>query len=163
MASNKLKDFFNLQSVQTLVNNNCFDELYQLFEKTFPGNSDDPHIWDLTQILLGAKVDFLEHMKEIPNYCFYSTNIEVLVIPANIKKIGDCAFMNCTKLLEVYIKPKANLKIGHSILYGCNNLQGIYADGDISKWYQIKFDKYWSLGVKSKTPVFCNNNNIIFL
>ena len=162
MARKELIDFFKYSAVQELINKNDFDGLYRLFDRAF-GRPDEPHIWELTQLLLDAGIDFLKYMRRIPKYCFFSTNVEIVDIPSRIQSIGDCAFMNCHKLLEVYIEPKASRKIGSFLFFGCDRLQGIYFNGHINEWWQMSFDKNWCFGVPPKTYIACYDKQIIWL
>ena len=163
MAVQDLKSFFSRADAIELINNNDFDGIYDLFSVYKEINPTDLHIWDLTNIFIKAKVNFLEHLNNIPNSCFRTLkfqnskdpNYTLSVIPKNIKKIDDCAFMDCSELEWIEIHFEKELSIGNYALSGCSNLKTIYFDGIKQQWDSIIFAKFWNVGLPNNVSLVC--------
>ena len=64
-------------------------------------------------------------VEKIENDMFKNnTKIERVVLPENLKEIGDRAFYNATSLKEIFI-PKSVEKIGDKAFYGCDKLNRV--------------------------------------
>ena len=99
-----------------LINLNQFDELYKKLSPL-----DRTHLSD---IFIKAGIDFLSFMKNIPNECFYrSTEVATLIIPKNIKRIGNRAFVDSS--LKSVLIPTSVKSIGDSAFSGCYRLASI--------------------------------------
>ena len=118
-----------------LINSNQFDELYKKLS-----------VWDkgkLSDVFITAGIDFLSFMKKIPNECFYySTEVTALMIPGNIKRIGNCAFVN-SSLTSVSI-PNSVTSIGNYAFSSCRNLERILFNGTKEMWNSIVKGTDWN-------------------
>lgn len=165
MVVPELKTFFQRADAKALINANKFDDVYALFNRYKEINLADLHIWDLTNVFIEAKVNFLEHLNSIPNNCFRSLQIKnsvdpeylVLVIPKNIKKIGDCAFMDCSELEWIEIRFEKELSIGNFVFSGCLNLKTIYFGGVKEQWDKIDFARCWNVGLPNDVSLICTD------
>ncbi len=77
-----------------------------------------------------TKLEILDYIYGLPvekieNDMFKNnTKIERVVLPENLKEIGDRAFYNATSLKEIFI-PKSVEKIGDKAFYGCDKLNRV--------------------------------------
>jgi len=65
--------------------------------------------------------NILESVKEIGNEAFFGCEIEKVIIPENVIKIGKHSFFDCINLKEIII-PESVAKIGEQAFLNCNNL-----------------------------------------
>ena len=56
------------------------------------------------QILYNAGMPFLEDLKYVPDAAFYGSDVEDIVLPYECDKIGNSAFVGCTKLKRVLVE-----------------------------------------------------------
>jgi len=73
-----------------------------------------------------AEVDLSDNIQIIENYAFKNTNLESIVFPESLLKIGEGAFENST-ILEISIPKNVN-EIGDYAFAGCNNVEEIKVD-----------------------------------
>ncbi|MCD8372718.1 MAG: leucine-rich repeat domain-containing protein [Clostridia bacterium] len=87
-----------IQSNQELIDNCKFDELYEKFNR-----EEAPY---LTAVLLKSGINPLPHMSSVVN-CMYQgldiLDINEIVIPANISRIGRDAFCGCAQLENIIV------------------------------------------------------------
>lgn len=77
---------------------------------------------------------------------FENTEVESVVIPETVIKIGNRAFLNCTSLTTVDITKAANLKtIGSTAFKNCNKLEKFYAKDKLELIDAQAFDGCTSL------------------
>ena len=63
------------------------------------------------------EISLNDRITTIGEYAFYNLNITKVEIPEGIRKIGTCAFANCTSLSEVVIR--------NSKIFGCRAKAGL--------------------------------------
>lgn len=78
-----------------------------------------------------------EGIEEIKNYAFYGSDLELLVFPNSLKRIGDFAFADCDNLRKITIN-KGIEHIGDSVFHNCHLLQQIDFDGTINQWSTVE-------------------------
>ena len=71
-------DFFKIEKNQQLLENNNFEELFELWPNTCAS---------LCALFIYSHIPFLNHIRMLPNECFYGLPIVSIEIPQNIKGI----------------------------------------------------------------------------
>lgn len=123
-----------LQNHRNLIETDQFDSLLENARSSFQ-NLDE--YFDLINLLEEAGIDILQSTNEVPYKFFYGRDIERIVLPNCIKKIGTSAFEYCGKLQEVSfpgglesIKPRAFLE--------CNHLYRVVFRGTKKQWEGVE-------------------------
>lgn len=136
-----VKDF--IEESRDSIKNREWDKLYSEAHSTLNSNN----YAELNKILEGSGVlytsilheitripsTFLEGCEHIPN---------PLVLPSNIKEIGNFAFYNRSGLTSVTI-PDSVTSIGFSAFESCSRLTRIDFGGTKSQWRAIEKDPAW--------------------
>lgn len=119
----KIKKF--LQDNKNLINNYQFEELY---EDNFINSKD------ITEILYKAGLDPLQHMKNIPINFAFNNNFFIgeLIIPDNIRFIGEDAFGYNKNLIKIIIKNGVK-GIGSTAFRHCSNLTSIFIPKSVER------------------------------
>ena len=155
-VSEDMKSF--LKENSQLINNNEFDEVYELYRKgSFSLRSA------LTEVFYAAGIDPLPYMKSVPlNFASYVDSTKNVTIPGNIKTVGAFsftlninlaevdikegveiikayAFSRCHKLEKIYL-PSTLLTIEKGAFGGCVALKDVYYGGTPSQWSRINID-----------------------
>ena len=90
-----------------------------------------------------AKLEKLKHLDHIPDKFFADSQIKSIVIPDNIKSIGDHAFEWCDFLSQMII-PTSVVKIGSGAFYGNEGLKTVTYKGTRDEWWnKIDFADDW--------------------
>ena len=90
-----------------------------------------------------AKIEKLKYLDHIPDKFFADSQIKSIVIPDNIKSIGDHAFEWCDFLSQMTI-PTSVVKIGSGAFYGNEGLKTITYKGTRDEWWhKIDFADDW--------------------
>ena len=90
-----------------------------------------------------AKIEKLKHLDHIPDKFFADSQIKSIVIPDNIKSIGDHAFEWCDFLSQIII-PTSVVKIGSGAFYGNEGLKTVTYKGTRAEWWnKIDFADDW--------------------
>ena len=90
-----------------------------------------------------AKIEKLKHLDHIPDKFFADSQIKSIVIPDNIKSIGDHAFEWCDFLSQITI-PTSVVKIGSGAFYGNEDLKTVTYKGTRAEWWnKIDFADDW--------------------
>ena len=90
-----------------------------------------------------AKIEKLKHLDHIPDKFFADSQIKSIVIPDNIKSIGDHAFEWCEFLSQITI-PTSVVKIGSGAFYGNEGLKTVTYKGTRAEWWnKIDFADDW--------------------
>lgn len=79
---------------------------------------------DVTQVFLDCGIDFLKYIKHVPNDCFGFLKITSIVLPDNIKSVGESAFQNCRELEKIILSNNLTF-IGTQAFYCCKKLKTI--------------------------------------
>lgn len=95
-----------------LIEDNRWEELFE--------NAPD----GIGGVLYEAKIDFMNNMIKIPDWLFYNSKIEDIIIPDTVTKIGDYAFSLCSDLTSITI-PDSVTCIGNYAFSGCSSLESI--------------------------------------
>lgn len=111
--------FFSKPEIRELIQNNDFEKLYEIRNNSLIARTPV-----LTALLLVSDIDFLSHMTEIPSFSFHGLPITEIIIPNNIKKIGEDAFHECESLTNITI-PDSVTSIGDSAFSFCKSLNNI--------------------------------------
>ena len=90
-----------------------------------------------------AKIEKLKHLDHIPDEFFSDSSITSIIIPDNIKSIGDHAFEWCGFLRKMTI-PASVVKIGSGAFYGDEDLRTVTYKGTRDEWWhKIDFADDW--------------------
>ena len=95
-------------------------------------------------------------MEEIEDYAFYGTNINSILVPKSVKKLGDYCFMNCNKLKKIEFENGSNLtEIGNGCFKGSFEIEV----------FQLpqKIEKYDLSKTKVKTVNLSNCSSLNFI
>lgn len=88
---------------------------------------------DLEKLRINPLINSKEPIKKIPARFFESSDIEMVVIPEGVIRIGEYCFNGCRKLTKVII-PKTVESIGSKAFMDCDNLEEIIFKGTIDQW-----------------------------
>ena len=114
----QLKKFINNHS--KLIDENKFEELYRL--------PDIINVTGLkaqfTQLLLDAKIPFLQHMGSLVSNMFSGTSLDITTLPSNVEIIGLQAFRNADNL-RTFVIPKTVTNVAAGAFTECANLTSI--------------------------------------
>lgn len=81
---------------------------------------------------------------EIADRVFYGKDIDTVVIPEGVKKIGEAAFQNCKSLYYVELSDDLE-SIGSHAFQGCSSLPGIVITGPVTIVDEYTFNSCTSL------------------
>ncbi len=81
-------------------------------------------------------IHFPERLECIEESAFESSHIKTLTIPANIKKIGKCAFKQCC-LESVFILPGSNVNLGEGAFLNNDDLCELYIPASVTDMENI--------------------------
>ena len=111
----RLKD----SEIQQLIEDGNWLELYEEFP--YPSGSG----WIcgvLTSLLMGAGINPLASLTEIPSYFFYNHDeLTSFTVPSQITEIGDHAFGSCRHLKEIVFNKNLDV-IGSASFEGCTSI-----------------------------------------
>lgn len=149
--NSKIKLF--IQSNMDLIDSNDFTALYKKAKTEL--NAYTP---ELTKVLLGANIDPLMYMTEVPPcylynvkelkdktieipegittigiYAFMNCDAKAIILPDSVSMISTRAFENCTNIREIHL-PNNITFIGQEAFANCANLQKVYSDKTIEHW-----------------------------
>ena len=99
-------------------------EMYSYTSSTVPWRSYKDKIKEIS-------ID--EDITSIGDYAFYGLNITKVEIPEGIRKIGTCAFANCTSLSEVVIRKGVEI-IDSDAFANCTSLNNVYYYSPQNDW-----------------------------
>lgn len=116
--TNEVKDF--IEENIKLIEDEKFEELYTLLYY----KQSELRPSEFTEILLDAGIDPATHMKKIPVFYLYESDIQSYVIPNTIDSIGTWAFARCSSLTNMTI-PNDVTSIGDSAFSGCTSLKSV--------------------------------------
>ena len=162
----------------SLITENKFEDLYRIALR------EHVAIEDLTNSLLQADINPLEHMSYVPQYFFYGStkSIDGFIIPNNIVAIRECAFYEtdlteivipegiqsiytrafarCKNLLFVTL-PHSTEFIDRSIFTGCDSLAEVRYNGTLEEWNKIdRHDKWLSVSGILTVRLICKDGEL---
>lgn len=162
----------------SLITDNKFEELYRIALR------EHVAIEDLTNSLLQADINPLEHMSYVPQdffyrstksidgfiipnnivdireRAFYETDLTEIVIPEGIQSIYTQAFARCKNLLFVTL-PHSTEFIGGAIFTGCESLSEVRYNGTIEEWNKIdRHDKWLSISGILTVRLICKDDKL---
>lgn len=117
-VTSELKKFINNHS--NLIDNNEFQKLYSLPDII---NADGLKS-QFTQLLIEAKIPFLNYLNRLVPNMFNTTSIDIGTIPSNVEIIGLQAFRGATKLTSFTI-PATVRSVAAGAFEGCYNLKSV--------------------------------------
>lgn len=103
-----------------LIENEDWDEFFQ--------NAPD----GIGGVLYEAGIEFTNNMIKIPDWLFYNSKIEDIIIPNSVTKIGDYSFAGCTCLTSVTI-PDSVISIGSYAFSSCSSLESIKLPDSVTR------------------------------
>ena len=65
-----------------------------------------------------------EGLEEIGSFAFWNSGVEIINLPASLKKIGDYSFSSCTNIKSLII-PASVTEIGEQAFVGCASLETV--------------------------------------
>ena len=99
---------------------------------------------DLYNSLVAENINPFSNMEEIPDYLFYKSPIQSVIIPANIDKIGIGAFEDCFKLESVTFE-NGIIAIKTSAFESCIRLKSITLPSSLRYLHSYSFGACQSL------------------
>ena len=106
-------------------------------------------------------VIFEEGMEAIPSYVMassdYTSYIDKVVLPSQLKKIGSAAFYNCGKITEMEV-PKTITEIGGSAFENCTGLKSFRMNYNDTVEYKAEIGSAAFRGCTSLTEVSLSEN-----
>ena len=144
----------------SLITDNKFEELYRIALR------EHIAIEDLTNSLLQADINPLEHMSYVPQdffyrstksidgfiipnnivaireRAFYGTDLTEIVIPQGVQSIYTYAFARCKNLLFVTL-PHSIEFIDRIVFTGCESLAEVRYNGTLEEWNKIDRHYKW--------------------
>lgn len=87
---------------------------------------------------LKAKIEKLKNFDHIPDFFFGDSSISSIVIPSNIKSIGDYAFVDCFDLKSITI-PDSVKSIGGGAFENCRGLKNIIISNSVTDIAEYAF------------------------
>ena len=164
-----------------LIRHYQFEELYRKAQQeTFKMNYE--YYGQLSEMLIAAGLDPLDHMKYLPPLAFaqLSEEFETIRIPGNIKKVSLFALdtcgaktiiidEGCEELLSYCMSGCPNLKrvilpqslteIEKGIFESCPNLYDIEYNGTVAEFEYLKKDSNWAAHSNVR-KVICSDNTL---
>lgn len=157
-----------------LIDSNNFTDLYDEVARDARGN--------ITSLLLEADINPLLYMDTVPaGYLPEQRDVKSIIIPGNIKSIGDYAFKGCSNLTNVTIPdniksisedmfgfcdsltsiniPNSVKSIGRGVFYKCELLKTINYKGTKEQWNSISKGPKWKYNSSLKT-IHCTDGDI---
>ena len=123
-----LKTFFlTRRDIQEALVKNDLKYCYDVIETLISQNTDIPKalVSAFTLILIESGIDPLSCLDKIYPHMYSGIDyIDEVIIPSNIKSIGDWAFYNCSGLKSITI-PDSVTSIGYGAIYACTSLTNI--------------------------------------
>ena len=161
-----------------LIIENKFEDLYCLAVK------DHITIEDLTNSLLQADINPLDHMTYVPKEflykssssidgfiipnnveyiserAFYETDLTEITIPEGVQSIYTFAFSRCKNLQAVTLPHSIDF-IDRAVFTGCESLAEVRYNGTIKEWNKIdRHDKWLSVSGVLTTRVICKDGEL---
>lgn len=97
------------------------------------------------KLILGCKNTVIpSEVETIGEHAFATSNIREIILPKNLRRIGDGAFSSCEKLISIKI-PKKITRISDHCFFNCNSLLEIYIPKSIKDIDFNSFDECESL------------------
>ena len=124
----KFKNFFSDSKIQDLLNNNEFEELYNLIDKQ---NIGIDVTGKLTDLLYNIGIDPLKYMDIVPDFFAWRSNRDHFNIPDTINYIGRGAFDCCYNLKDIYI-PQGVTKINWATFRDCKSLKEVFIPDSVN-------------------------------
>ena len=144
--SNKLKIFLAMPKVQNLINDNKWDEVYELADSLLRDTKEftQLHTKEFTQLLSSVGISPLNYMTYIPRGYLAGTEITSFKIPNHIKTIKYAAFAHCYNLTNIVI-PNSVVDIGEAAFNYCTSLKNVTLGSSIEHIYNYAFNECTSL------------------
>lgn len=161
-----------------LITENKFEDLYRIALR------EHIVIEDLTNSLLQADINPLEHMSYVPQEffykstksidgfiipnnivdirerAFYETDLTEIIIPEGVQSIYTFAFARCKNLLFVTI-PHSIEFIDRATFISCESLAEVRYNGTIEEWNKIdRHDKWLSISHLLTAKLICKDCEI---
>ena len=124
-------DYVNIDNLDN------YADYYEFFRE----DSEDEDKDENTTIssYLQDKLEKLKNLDHIPDFFFSDSSISSIVIPSNIKSIGDFAFINCFDLKSVTI-PDSVKSIGDRAFCNCRGLKNITISNSVTDIAEYAFE-----------------------
>ena len=124
-------DYVNIDNLDN------YADYYEFFKE----DSEDEDKDENTTIssYLQDKLEKLKNLDHIPDFFFSDSSISSIVIPSNIKSIGDFAFINCFDLKSVTI-PDSVKSIGDRAFCNCRGLKNITISNSVTDIAEYAFE-----------------------
>jgi hypothetical protein len=84
------------------------------------------------------KIDFPATLKEISSEAFWGAHIKEMVLPENVKMIGDSCFACCNYLTKLQIC-SSSMRAGNKAFYRCINLKKVILPNEFPELYNGMF------------------------
>lgn len=162
----------------SLITENKFEDLYRIALK------EHVIVEDLTNSLLQADINPLEHMSYVPQdffhkstksidgfiipnnivdireRAFYETDLTEIIIPEGVQSIYTLTFARCKNLLFVTI-PHSIEFIDRAIFIGCKSLAEVRYNGTLEEWNKIdRHDRWLSIGGTLTAKLICKDGEL---
>lgn len=121
------------------VNIDNFDNYADYYEFFKEDSEDEDKDEDTTiSSYLQDKLEKLKNLDHIPDFFFGDSSIRSIVIPSNIKSIGDYAFVDCFDLKSITI-PNSVKSIGGGAFENCRGLKNITISNSVTDIAEYAF------------------------
>lgn len=116
-----LKKFLALDEVKEAFQSSNIQEVYKLYESYTHNKYMNT---DITRLLFNLGINPLNYLTIIPTYCFYSMDINPLILNNQTQSIGGSAFEGNNNVNSISV-PSSCKVIGNYVFARCSNLQKI--------------------------------------
>ena len=136
--SERLKQFLQQDSIQKLLDNYNFEQVYKALQTSLVAVSD---VSTFTLMMYRIGITPLYYMQNIPPHFFtYEITPDSFVIPSTIIELKTACFYKCSNLKELILPPNI-IKIQPYSIFDCRNLEGhIYYRGTKEEWDKVEKD-----------------------
>ena len=125
-------DYVNIDNLDN------YADYYEFFKEDSEDEDEDKDEDTTISSYLQDKLEKLKNLDHIPDFFFGDSSIRSIVIPSNIKSIGDYAFVDCFDLKSITI-PDSVTSIGGGAFENCRGLKNITISNSVTDIAEYAF------------------------
>ena len=95
------------------------------FDRLLSTSAQQEEIGHISEFFLENNINIFDYFTVLPNYAFYNSGVEEIVLPDNIVRIGKEAFKGCKKLRSIDLGNSIK-SIDSQAFAECTNLNSVY-------------------------------------